>query len=109
MWSRRISEKDQIPVQFRFLAPFFLYHRVYEEVVAVASYTFSTDDRQEALLHLRAPDMACALWEIAYGKLRTYLKHGAPEELDPDTLEWCRKYVFEVLDEHGIDLDTLNQ
>lgn len=80
--------------------------------MATATLTYNLDDVDDAMAHLRAVkslDMALVLWELAYNtKKGIYNQIEFQEIKDPyEVVDKIMEKLYEELNDHGINLDTL--
>jgi hypothetical protein len=89
--------------------------------MATATLKFNLDDPDDAMAFRRASsstDMALALWEIVYNSRKKVIweveaqelkniENGTDEFVDP--VEIFMERIFEVLEEHNINVDKLVQ
>jgi len=65
------------------------------------------EEKEELMRMLQSGELSSALWDYLQD-LRNKLKYGVTDdsELDARTLEWARNKLYELLDEHGIDIEN---
>lgn len=59
---------------------------------------------------VKAEDMALALWELAWGELREWERYGNRDMEDlgyQEVIGKIREYIFEVMENRGIDLEAM--
>lgn len=80
--------------------------------MATATLTYNLDDVDDAMAHLRAVkslDMALVLWELAYNTKKGICNQIEFQEIkDPyEVVDKIMEKLYEELNDHGINLDTL--
>ncbi len=81
--------------------------------MATAKLEYNLNDHDDQMAHLRAvksTDLALALWDMD-GYLRGQIKH-APDSTSPEvygTLQDVRDKLYEIMNNHSINIDELIQ
>jgi hypothetical protein len=72
----------------------------------MAEYIFKTDDKEEAELHLKAPEYKICLWNLDQW-LRNHVKYNHEKLSGPqiDILEKTRQELRDLLINYNISLD----
>ena len=74
--------------------------------MSTVTFTFDMpEDREEFSHAYHGLDWALVCWDL-HTKLRNLLKYGDHKH-DDATLEYLQDTLFEIMDDHGVDLDMI--